>query len=63
VYTYVLHWVKTVTEQEAVMSEMGQLMDSVSAPILAIDASFCILHWNQTLAQLTGIHKEDVVGK
>ena len=45
------------------MSEMGQLMDSVNAPILAIDSSLCILHWNQTLAQLTNIHKEDVIGK
>ena len=45
------------------MSEMGQLMDSVNAPILAIDASLCIVHWNQSLGNLTGIMKEDVIGK
>ena len=54
---------QTKGEKEAVVQEMGQLMDNVNAGIVTMDPQLSIQHWNQSLMKLTGIHKDDVVGR
>ena len=40
--------------RDAALSEMSQLINSVKAPVLAMDGMGLLVQWNAMLVQLTG---------
>jgi len=54
---------QTKGEKEAVVNELGQVMDSVSAAIITVDPQIRIIQWNMTAARMTGLTKEQVTGR
>jgi len=54
---------QTKKETLAAQAEMGQLVDSVQAPVLALDPSGKLVQWNHMLSTLTGYSKSQVVDK
>jgi len=53
---------QTRNAKEAALSEMRFLIDSVKAPVLAMDHIGLLVQWNAMLCSLTGYTREDVVG-
>jgi len=53
---------QTRNANEAALTEMRFLIDSVKAPVLGMDHMGRLVQWNAMLAQLTGYAREDVVG-
>ena len=45
---------KTRHARDAALSEMSQLINSVKAPVLAMDGMGLLVQWNAMLVQLTG---------
>eukprot|EP00286_Rhodomonas_abbreviata_P027712 CAMPEP_0181298170 /NCGR_PEP_ID=MMETSP1101-20121128/5639_1 /TAXON_ID=46948 /ORGANISM="Rhodomonas abbreviata, Strain Caron Lab Isolate" /LENGTH=1287 /DNA_ID=CAMNT_0023403173 /DNA_START=142 /DNA_END=4001 /DNA_ORIENTATION=+ len=52
---------QTKKETLAAMAEMGQLVDSVQAPVFALDPKGSVQQWNHMLASLSGFAKAEVV--
>jgi len=51
------------SDKEAVVSEMTALMESVKAPVMAVDQWGMILQWNSMMEDLTKHSKDSVIGR
>lgn len=52
-----------LAELQAVTSEMVRLIETATAPILAVDVDGIINGWNMKIAELTGLSVKDAIGK
>lgn len=54
---------KTNIEHTAFPGLYEMLSDSSIDRMMAIDQQWCVIAWNKTAAMITGIHKDDIIGK
>ncbi|XP_068325771.1 phytochrome B [Pyrus communis] len=52
-----------INELSSVAREMVRLIETATAPILAVDVNGCINGWNAKVAELTGLSVEEATGK
>ncbi|XP_072993838.1 phytochrome A type 3 [Typha latifolia] len=52
-----------MVELQAVTNEMVRLIETATAPILAVDNNGVINGWNQKIAELTGLSVDEAIGK
>eukprot|EP00931_Biecheleriopsis_adriatica_P106544 TRINITY_DN8097_c0_g3_i2.p1 TRINITY_DN8097_c0_g3~~TRINITY_DN8097_c0_g3_i2.p1 ORF type:complete len:1813 (-),score=330.93 TRINITY_DN8097_c0_g3_i2:209-5092(-) len=43
--------------------ELSRLIDTANAPIFGVDSSLCITEWNQMMSKISGVPREEVMGK
>ena len=54
---------KVNLEQATLPGLYEMLNDSSIDRVMAIDEQWCVIAWNKTAAIITGIHKNDIIGK
>ncbi|KAJ7977784.1 Phytochrome [Quillaja saponaria] len=55
--------VEGMQEMEAVTSEMVRLIETATAPILAVDVDGMVNGWNSKIAELTGLPVDEAIGE
>ena len=54
---------RTRGEAEKTVAETKRLLESVRAPVFAVDEGFAVAQWNMMIQRLTGYTKPDMLGR